>query len=99
MMDSSKTEIVMYYFLLYLLSVISELKNLLDTIAGTSMMLLIFYCVGLFVYWSIQHEKRSDDILDGIEKKYRIVIPEEALPKFTDLNSTVSIVEEILKKL
>ncbi len=57
----------MYYFLLYLLSVISELKNLLDTIAGTSMMLLIFYCVGLFVYWSIQHEKRSDDILDGIE--------------------------------
>lgn len=38
------------------------------------------------------------EILAGIEKKYRIVIPEDALPKFTDLNSSVSVVEDILKK-
>ncbi len=38
------------------------------------------------------------EILAGIEKKYRIVIPEEALPKFTDLNNTVKIVSEILNK-
>ena len=38
------------------------------------------------------------EILAGIEKKYRIVIPEEALPKFTDVNSTVTIVQEIVDK-
>jgi acyl carrier protein len=38
------------------------------------------------------------EILAGIEKKYRIVIPEETLPKFTDINTTVSIVKDILKK-
>lgn len=38
------------------------------------------------------------EILAGIEKKYRIVIPEEALPKFTDLNATVTIVKNILNK-
>ena len=38
------------------------------------------------------------EILAGIEKKYRIVIPEEALLKFTDLNSTVKIVSKILNK-
>ncbi len=38
------------------------------------------------------------EILASIEKKYRIVIPEETLPKFTDLNKTVSIVKEILAK-
>ena len=38
------------------------------------------------------------EILAGIEKKYRIVIPEETLPKFTDLNTTVAIVKGILKK-
>jgi len=38
------------------------------------------------------------EILAGIEKKYRIVIPEEMLPKFTDLNTTVNIVSDILKK-
>jgi len=38
------------------------------------------------------------EILAGIEKKYRIVIPEDALPKFTDLNTTVTLVEEFLKK-
>lgn len=38
------------------------------------------------------------EILAGIEKKYRIAIPEELLPKFTDLNTTVTLVEEILNK-
>ena len=38
------------------------------------------------------------EILAGIEKKYRIVIPEETLPKFTSLNKTVSIVQDIVKK-
>ena len=36
------------------------------------------------------------EILAGIEKKYRIAIPEEILPKFTDLNTTINIVQEIL---
>ena len=38
------------------------------------------------------------EILAGIEKKYRIVVPEEALPKFTSLNATVSIVKDIIAK-
>ena len=38
------------------------------------------------------------EILAGIEKKYRIIIPEETLPKFTSLDKTVSIVKDILKK-
>jgi len=38
------------------------------------------------------------EILAGIEKKYRIAIPEEMLPKFTDLNTTISLVKEILLK-
>ncbi len=38
------------------------------------------------------------EILASIEKKYRIVIPEEALPQFTNLNKTVSIVKDILQK-
>ena len=38
------------------------------------------------------------EILASIEKKYRIVIPEETLPKFTSLNQTVKIVREILNK-
>jgi acyl carrier protein len=38
------------------------------------------------------------EILAGIEKKYRIVIPEETLPKFTDLNTTVKLVKELLAK-
>ena len=36
------------------------------------------------------------EILAGIEKKYRIVIPEDTLPKFTSLNQTVMIVKDIL---
>ena len=38
------------------------------------------------------------ELLAAVEKKYRIVIPEDALPKFTDLRTTVTIVEGILKK-
>ncbi len=38
------------------------------------------------------------EILAGIEKKYRIVIPEDALPKFTDLNTTIGLVEGFLNK-
>ena len=38
------------------------------------------------------------EILAGIEKKYRMVIPEEMLPKFTDLNTTVDLVKGLLSK-
>ena len=38
------------------------------------------------------------EILAGIEKKYRIVIPEETLPKFTDLNTTIKLVKDLLAK-
>jgi len=38
------------------------------------------------------------EILAGIEKKYRIVIPEDKLAKFTDLDATITIVTEILVK-
>jgi acyl carrier protein len=38
------------------------------------------------------------EILAGVEKKYRITIPEEMLPKFTDLNSTIKIVKDIIQK-
>lgn len=38
------------------------------------------------------------EILAGIEKKYRIVIPEDMLSKFTDLEATVKLVTEILVK-
>ncbi len=36
------------------------------------------------------------EILAGIEKKYRIAIPEEMLPQFTDLDTTVKLVKELL---
>ncbi len=36
------------------------------------------------------------EILAGIEKKYRIVVPEDTLPKFTTLNKTVEIVLNIM---
>lgn len=36
------------------------------------------------------------EILAGIEKKYRIVIPEDTLPKFTTLNKTIEIVKGIM---
>lgn len=36
------------------------------------------------------------EILAGIEKKYKIVIPEDALPKFTTLNATAEIVDNII---
>ena len=38
------------------------------------------------------------EILAGIEKKYRIVIPEDMLSKFVDLTETIKIVTEILVK-
>ena len=38
------------------------------------------------------------EILAGIEKNYRVVIPEETLPKFTDLNTTIKLVKDLLKK-
>jgi len=38
------------------------------------------------------------EILAGIEKKYRIAIPEEMLPKFTNLNQTIKIVKGLLEK-
>lgn len=38
------------------------------------------------------------EILAGIEKKYRIAIPEEMLSKFTSLKETVRIVKAILEK-
>ena len=38
------------------------------------------------------------EILAGIEKRYRIVIPEDMLPKFTNLKETVKIVSGILGK-
>ena len=36
------------------------------------------------------------EILAGIEKKYRIAIPEDMLPKFTDLNTTIKLVKGLL---
>jgi len=38
------------------------------------------------------------EILASLEKKFKIVIPEESLPKFTSLNETTNIVESILGK-
>ena len=38
------------------------------------------------------------EILASIEKKYKLVIPEETLSKFTTLNQTVKIVQELLEK-
>ena len=38
------------------------------------------------------------EILASIEKKYKIVIPEETLAKFTSLSQTVKIVQDMLDK-
>ena len=38
------------------------------------------------------------EILAAIEKKYRIVLPEDTLPKFTSLNQTIKIIKEVLDK-
>ncbi|MFP4473378.1 MAG: acyl carrier protein [Candidatus Omnitrophota bacterium] len=38
------------------------------------------------------------EILAAIEKKYRIAIPEDMLPKFTDINTTVGLVKGVLFK-
>ena len=37
------------------------------------------------------------EILAGVEKKYRISIPEDLLPQFTNLNKTIEIVTKLLK--
>ena len=36
------------------------------------------------------------EILAAIEKKYRVVIPEDNLPKFTTLKQTMSLIEQLL---
>ncbi len=36
------------------------------------------------------------EILAGIEKKYRIIVPEDSLPKFTSLNKTVDIIRGVM---
>lgn len=36
------------------------------------------------------------EILAGIEKKYRIIVPEDSLPKFTSLNATVEIIQNVM---
>lgn len=38
------------------------------------------------------------EILASIEKKYRIVIPEESLSKFINLSETVKVVTDILNR-
>lgn len=38
------------------------------------------------------------EIMAAIEKKYRIVIPEDVLPKFTSLNQTVTLIKDIISK-
>ena len=38
------------------------------------------------------------EILTAVEKKYKIVIPEEKLPQLTTLNETVRIAKEFLEK-
>ena len=38
------------------------------------------------------------EILAGIEKKYKIVVPEDMLPKFTTLKNTVEIVEGLVSE-
>ena len=38
------------------------------------------------------------EILAGIEKKYKIVVPEDMLPKFTTLKKTVEIVEGLVSE-
>ncbi len=38
------------------------------------------------------------EILAAIEKKYKVVIPEDMLPKFITLNQTISLVRGILEK-
>ena len=38
------------------------------------------------------------EIMAAIEKKYRIAIPEDTLPKFTTLNQTVSLISNIVNK-
>ena len=38
------------------------------------------------------------EILAAIEKKYKVVIPEDMLPKFTTLNQTTTLVKQIINR-
>lgn len=38
------------------------------------------------------------EILAALEKKFRITIPEDSLPKFTTLNATIAIIKGIMEK-
>ncbi|MBM3248786.1 MAG: acyl carrier protein [Candidatus Omnitrophica bacterium] len=38
------------------------------------------------------------EIMAAIEKKYRIAIPEDMLPKFTSLSQTASLIKEVISK-
>ena len=38
------------------------------------------------------------EIIASIEKKYKIIIPEEEIPKITNLNAVYSFIEEYIKK-
>lgn len=38
------------------------------------------------------------EIMAALEKKYRIAIPEDMLPKFISLNETVSMIRDIINK-
>jgi len=38
------------------------------------------------------------EILASLEKRYKITIPEDTMPKFTTLNATVAIIKELLEK-
>ncbi|MFC1704641.1 acyl carrier protein [Candidatus Omnitrophota bacterium] len=38
------------------------------------------------------------EILAAIEKKFRVVIPEDSLPKFTTLDETIRLIKDIMSK-
>jgi len=38
------------------------------------------------------------EILAALEKKYKVTIPEETMPKFTTLNATIGIIKDLLEK-
>ncbi len=38
------------------------------------------------------------EMLAALEKKYKIVVPEDSLPKFTNLGEVIRMVEELLAK-
>jgi acyl carrier protein len=38
------------------------------------------------------------EILASVEKKYKIIVPEDSLPKFTNLRATADIVKKLLNR-